>query len=151
MILGGASGPAQIDSNTAYRFHGPFYSHSDSSINDVEQVLPIGGTLSQLNVALHDDASNADGEAWTFVLMVNGADPDPITPTGATDLLCTITGDGVETCSDTVNEVSVVAGDKIALMSVPSCKNPRVWGPGSSECPPRRQMRWTVLLVPNPK
>ena len=150
MILGGSSGPEQISKNEMYRYHGPFYGHSDASIDDVDQVLPVGGTISQLNVSLHDYAGPGDS-AWTFVLMVNGdSTTDPNEPTGDTSLQCTIQG-SEETCSDLLNEVTVFAGDRIALMSVPSCKNPNFWGPREYPCPYKRQMRWTILMVPNPK
>ena len=145
-VLGGATsaGDTQISSSTNYRFHGPFSGLSDSSPHDVELVLPVGGTISRLNVGLHDTPDNG-GAAWTFVFMVNAAAGNP--PTGDTLLMCTV-ATGATDCSDLVNQVNVNAGDKISLMSVPSCKNPNFWGPLTGNCPNRRQMRWSVLFTP---
>lgn len=143
--IGGGTGFDQISSTTNYRYHGPYNPNSDSSIEDAEQVIPHDGKIMDLNVRLHDTAGGGNLGQWTFVLMINGDDSVSFSPTGDTDLECTISDTG-ESCSDNVNKVVFKKGDKIALMSVPSCKNPNLWGPSTNDCPVPRQMRWTARV-----
>jgi hypothetical protein len=113
--------------------------------------MPQGGKISQLNVGLHDCAdrdncTTSGAGSWTFVLLVNPDTTNPNHPAGDQDLICTI-GPDEDTCSDLDNTVTINAGDKIALMGVPSCKNPNYWGPlTSTDCPKKREMRWSAVF-----
>lgn len=76
--------------------------------NNVRSVCPTGGAIKNLYVRLAADPGTAP-DAYRLTLRVNGA---------SSTLTCTITADDV-LGNDTVNEVTVAAGDVLTLMQEP--------------------------------
>jgi hypothetical protein len=153
VIIGGGADNLLDFSNSFYVYMGPFYTRGDTDIHDVEQVMPVGGKLSHLYVNLHDDAGGTNAsQDWQFSVIINGDTSDVNFPEGITSLSCTISGqplgfppnDLAESCSNIVDTVSISAGDKLAIIAKPSCKN------SSDTCPEKREVRWTLLLEPGP-
>ena len=80
-----------------------------ADLEDVQQVLTEGGTLSDLNIRLSQDPG---GGIRNYVFTVwDGA--------VATAVTCTISG-AAETCADAVNSHAFAAGDLIAIEAHPS-------------------------------
>jgi hypothetical protein len=125
-IVGGGTGNSNL-SGSAIRFVPAFYSNVNAAESSVEQVLAIGGTLSDLHVRL--EGSPGTGNSYTFTVRNNGAD---------TSLTCAIIDSSVS-CSDTdaAHSVSFSAGDTVSIKSVPSSN------------PSGRAMRWSAKFAPN--
>lgn len=79
-----------------------------STITDVEMLCASAGTLSHLRVEVN--TAPGAGKNFTYTVMVNGV---------ASALTCTI-ADANTDAEDTTHTVAIVAGDRIALRSVPT-------------------------------
>ena len=76
---------------------------------DYKQIIPTSGTLKKLYVALSSDPGVTGSDAYTFTLRKDGV---------SQTLTCTITADNT-TGNDTVNTVSVSAGNDVTLLIEP--------------------------------
>jgi hypothetical protein len=104
-----------------------FNSRSSTTESNIEQIVPVGGTLSNLYVRLDGTPGGAStGKSYTFTVRKNGAD---------TTVTCTIL-ETATTCSDTTNSVTFNAGDRISIKTV------------ASGGPTGREMRWTANFAP---
>jgi len=127
VILGGGSGSTNLQTgNTNYV--SMFNSYRSATESDVEQVMPVAGTLSNLYVRLDGTAgAAASGRSYTFTVRKNTAD---------TAVTCTIL-ETATSCSDATNSVAFSAGDLISVKSVPS-----------ATAPTARAMRWSATFAP---
>ena len=87
----------------------------------VNQILPVKGTLSKLNIGLSDAAGS--GKTYTFTVMKNGL---------ATSVSCSISETVAVSCGDSENSAIFSADDTISIRSVPS------------GTPSSHYMRWTA-------
>jgi collagen triple helix repeat protein len=127
-VIGGSSGNTRLHGNPQ-DFVGMFT--GDSSQTDeslVDQVMPVGGTLSLLNVAIEIPAGNAPN-AWQFFVRRNGVD---------TEVTCSISGTVTTCSSDPAQSVVFQAGDKISIRAQ-----------GTAD-PTDAEMRWTAKFVSSP-
>ena len=92
----------------------------------VQQLMPIGGAVSDLNVLI-DVAAGTD--AWQFVLRLNGVD---------TAVTCSITGTAISCASAPGVAVVFRAGDRLSIRAV-----------GTND-PPDATMQWTAKFVSTP-
>lgn len=74
----------------------------------IDTPLPAGELT---NLRVQADQQPGVGGSYTFTVLVNGA------PTGIT---CTISGAAEDSCEDTINSVTIVAGDRLWLQAVAS-------------------------------
>jgi hypothetical protein len=77
---------------------------------DAQVVMPVGGTLSKLNVIINN--TPAGGDSWTFTVHIEGAP-------GATPVDCSIAS-GAFSCSDNTDSVTVTAGQKLSIKAMGS-------------------------------
>jgi len=101
----------------------------NSTLNLRDSVIPTDGTASDLYVELNS-APGTGGDAHQIRLLKNGV---------ATGLTCTIT-DSATTCNDTLNSVSFVVGDLVAMEFTPS-------GPSPNASFARWSMKWVSDTV----
>ena len=82
--------------------------HGDASrdLDEVEQVIPVGGVVSKLHVRISDSPRKGQ---WAFEIMKADA---------GTGLRCIISGPDTD-CSDLVSSMGFAAGDLIALRADP--------------------------------
>jgi len=102
MIGGGSSGALQTN-----HYMSMFIGADSATEGDVEQVMPVGGTLSKFYVVFNDNVVGG-GNAFAFTVRKNGAD------TGVT---CTVS-ETQSVCSDTLHSAVFAAGDRISISSV---------------------------------
>jgi hypothetical protein len=128
MIIGGGGEDTEIDDGTLYL--GMFTDRSGSSESQVQQVMTVAGTVTNLHVRLNSTLSGSQTPVYTFTMRVNGSTP-------ANPLTCQIQS-GEIACSDTTNAVTFAVGDLISIMVVDS-GNPNM-----------RDVRWTAKFTPAP-
>ena len=109
--------------NPSNGFISAFNDYTDSTESMVEQVIPIGGTLSNFYASW--EAAPGGTKNVTLTVRKNGAD---------TSVKCTITG-AATSCSDTTNSVTFSAGDRISI------------GATSTDAPGGKKARWTARFV----
>lgn len=117
-------------STNAVEYMGPFTQRSANE-GDVEQAMPVAGTVSNLFVRLNaapGTGGDAATDSFTFTVRKN--------QTG-TSITCTITGTTDTTCSDTTNSETFAQGDLISIETTPT------------NSPGGRQVRWTLKFVAN--
>jgi hypothetical protein len=104
-----------------------FDSESGANETDVQQAIPVAGSLTALNVRLDGiTGPPASGDSYTITVRLNGAD---------TGLTCTIS-EIARTCADLADTITVAAGDLITIGVIPS----------SPARPTARSLRWTALF-----
>jgi hypothetical protein len=118
-------------SNVDPTFLGPFPGSSSSWIeSDVQQVVPVGGIVSNLFVDLGDAPGVERG--WTFTIRrqseVGGAQSTAVT--------CQISGAEATACDSGVASVLFAAGDLLSLEVIPAGE-PDAWV----------SARWSVSLT----
>jgi hypothetical protein len=119
-VVGG--GTAAGGTLTTNGFMGMFVSGSSTTEAQVQQPMPVAGTLKNLVIRL--DAALSGGTSVVYTVRKNGA---------ATALTCTITtASAALTCSDVTHTAAFVAGD---LISVGTARVGLVTSPGT---------RWTA-------
>jgi hypothetical protein len=124
VIIGGGTGLYDLDRNST-RYVPMFNTGTSATESDVQQSMPMAGTVSNFYVTL--DGSPGNNNWYTFVICKNGID---------TPVTCTISG--MDTLgSDITNSVSFAAGDYISIRVTPT-SNPTV-----------RSMCWTAKLIPS--
>jgi hypothetical protein len=116
-IIGGGSSKEVTD---GVKYIAAFFGDFSSNESDVGQVLPVSGTLSQLNVRLNGRPGN--GKSYVFIVMKNG---------NPTIVTCAISGVSIG-CADTTNSEAFAAGDTISLQST------------AISDPADRVVRWTA-------
>ncbi len=128
MILGGGSGTTNLQfGNTNYV--SMLNSYRSATESDVEQMMPVAGTLSNLYVRLDGAAGAAgSGRSYTFTVRKNGTTDTAVT--------CTVL-ETATLCSDTTNSATFSAGDLISIKSDPS-----------ATAPTARAMRWSAKFAP---
>ncbi len=99
-----------------------FHGDASTDLDEVEQAVPVGGEVSELNVRVSDPPR---GGEWEFQLVEDGV---------LTGVKCTISS-GSTSCSDTVNSELYDAGDLLALSADPD------FSPKGGV-----HVRWTALL-----
>ena len=87
-------------------------------------MVPLGGTIANLNVKLGTNAGSSN--SWTFTVHKNGA---------ATGVTCVVSGSSATSCASATT-VTFAAGDLISLQVTPS-GGPNDWG----------SIRWGVTLA----
>lgn len=98
-------------SNTHYL--GPFLtSQSTSTESNVQQVMPIAGTVANLAVKLANDPS--EGDSYTFTIRKNGNGAS-----GGTTVSCKIENTNTS-CNSAANSVTFAQGDLLSLQIVPA-------------------------------
>lgn len=118
-------------SNLAATFLGPFPTSSSTTLEgDVQQVLPVGGTVSNLFVDLED--APGTGSDWTFTIRRQSGSG----ATQGTAVSCQISGEGATACNSGPALVAFAAGDLISLQVVPAGE-PDAW----------ISARWSVSLT----
>lgn len=96
-----------------------------STIAGADQIFPTNTVLSSLWVETNGVAGT--GASYDFTLTKNGVDQT---------LTCQVAGASIQVCSDTTHSVSVSAGDRVSLKSVPA------------GTPTTRLVRWGVMSSP---
>jgi hypothetical protein len=91
----------------------------------VQNIMPTAGTVKNF-YAFVENAPGA-GASWTFTVRKNGAN---------TALGCQISGAATQTCSDTTDSVSFVAGDLISVIVT------------SAGGPTNARGQWTATFTP---
>jgi hypothetical protein len=122
-VIGGGTGATDLangNNNFVPVFNNGIFANNEGA---AAQVMPVAGTISQLNVRL--SGTPGAGRQYTFFLRVNGAD---------TSLTC-IVADAATSCADTTHSVAIAAG---SLVSV------RAFANGN---PSARSMGWTALFA----
>jgi hypothetical protein len=108
IFLGGGSGAASLNQSQATLYM-PAGSLSTSATQaNVAVPLPVGGTITNLQVRLSGVAGA--GNSYTFTAYRNGA--------AVATLTCSVSGDTATSCSDTDDTVWN-AGDTISLQAIP--------------------------------
>ncbi|MGH2729504.1 MAG: hypothetical protein ACRDJI_02725 [Actinomycetota bacterium] len=92
---------------------------------DAQVAMPVGGTLSKLNVLINN--TPAGGDSWTFTVHIDGAP-------GATPVDCSI-ATGVFSCSDNTDSVTFTAGQTLSIKAT-----------GSGD-PADAEARWTAVVI----
>ncbi len=123
-IIGGGTGLNNLH-NRDVMYVPMFNAGRSATESDVQQSMPMAGTVSNFYVIL--DGSPGNNNWYTFVVRKNGAD---------TPVTCTIS-DTDTTGSDLSNSVSFAAGDYISIMVTPASR------------PTARSMRWTAEFSPS--
>ncbi len=143
----GEQGPAGVDgatrmlvsglttssaaSNVEPTFLGPFPASSSTILeDDVQQVLPVAGTISNLFVDI-EDAPGA-GKSWTFTIRRQSGSG----ATQSTAVACQVSGDGATACNSGSASVAFAAGDLLSLQAIPTGE-PHAW----------LAARWSVSLT----
>jgi outer membrane protein assembly factor BamB len=124
-IIGGGTGMNDLSRNSI-QYVPMFDTGLSDTESDVQQAMPVAGTVSNFYVNL--DGSPSSGNSYTFVVRKNGAD---------TAVTCDISGTDT-TGSDLSNSVSFNVGDYISIMVTPATM------------PMARSMRWTAQFSPSP-
>ena len=102
MVGGGTAIGGTLGNN---QFMGMFVSGSSATEAQVQQAMPIAGTLK--NFVIRPNAALAGGTSIAYTVRKNGVN---------TALTCTITtASAAVTCSDVTHTVSFVAGDLISI------------------------------------
>jgi hypothetical protein len=94
----------------------------------IEQVMPVGGTVSLFNVAIEFPPGNAP-DAWQFFVRLNGVD---------TALTCSMILTATTCSSDPAVSAVFQAGDKISIRAL------------GTNNPPDATMRWTARFDSSP-
>jgi len=97
----------------------------DGTNSNVAFPVPVGGTVSSLQV--FQNGASGNGNTYTYTLMVNGA------AVGA--LNCAITGNSATSCSSSGTS-TLAAGDTVSLRAAPSSN------------PSTRAVAWSVVITP---
>jgi hypothetical protein len=118
LVLGGGSGNVPI--TTGVRYEPLYMATVDATEANVQQVVQIAGTLSELAVRV----TPAPNGAFTFVVRKNGANATPA-------VQCTVAAGGTSCASSPGTAASFAATDTIAVMST-----------GAGTVSPR--MEWTA-------
>jgi hypothetical protein len=119
-VVGG--GTAVAGTLVANGFMGMFVSGSSTTEAQVQQPMPVAGTLKNFTIRL--DAVLSGGTSITYTVRKNGV---------ATALTCTITtASAAVTCSDVTHTASFAAGDLISI------------GSARSGTPAAQGTRWTA-------
>ena len=126
MVIGGGAGSAGFFPAGDPVWYAPMFDGDVSQpfTTAQDQVLPIGGTLSNFHVRLHRTTA---GDFWSFTVLKNSVD---------TSVSCTGLG-STASCSDTTNSISFAAGDRIAIKITQLVAN----APGN-------RMQWTAQFTP---
>jgi hypothetical protein len=109
ILAGGSSGNL---SSSSTQFIDMFLIGSNATETNVSHPMPVAGTITNLSVTLNSTIGAAP-RAYTFTVRKNSATP-------ATPITCQVLGPSGTACSDSVNCMSVNAGDLIDLQSVPA-------------------------------
>lgn len=126
-IIGGGTGLDNLKKNSA-RYVPMFNAGRSATESDVQQSMPMAGTVSDFYVIL--DTGPGNGKSYTFVVRKNGDNtPAPVT--------CTIS-DTDTTGYDLANSVDFNIGDLISIMATPSSGNPT-----------ESAMSWTAKFSPS--
>jgi hypothetical protein len=118
-IIGGGTGTSNLDRDDP-RYIPMFNTGRSATESDVQQPMPMAGTVSNFYVIL--DGSPGNNNWYTFVVRKKGED---------TLVTCTIS-DTDTTGSDLTNSVSFAAGEYISIMATPASR------------PTARSMSWTA-------
>ena len=121
--IGGGTGLNDLDRHSA-NYVPMFNAGVSSSESDIQQPMPVAGTLSNFYAIL--DGSPGNGNSYTFIVRKNGTD---------TTVTCTIS-DTDTISSDLTNSVDFDAGDLISIMATPASN------------PAASSMRWTAQFSP---
>jgi hypothetical protein len=115
-VIGGSSGGSTLNNLANVVEYGTFFGSANPSTTraNFEQVLSVGGTASTLYVHL-SLPPGTDNRGWTFGVALNGA---------ATALGCQITGTVATDCSNTVDTVAFVAGQRISFVITTTASTP---------------------------
>ena len=130
MVLSGLT--TSDASSKSTNFLGPFQTGSPAnsgSEGNVQEVMPIGGTLANLSVNIN--VAGGSGTSWTFTIRKKSG----VSATQSTTVLCSISGTGTS-CNSGATSVTFAAGDLLSLQVVPT-KEPSGWS----------TMRWSVSLT----
>lgn len=125
IIVGGGTGGTAL-ATAATDFVPMFDGTVSATEGDVDQAMPVAGTLSDLRVRL--DTAPGAGKSYAFTVRKNGAD---------TSVTCTVS-EAATSCSDTTNTAIFFSGDLISIESVPT------------GTPTAAAMRWTAKYTPAP-
>ena len=124
MLLSGFS-TSKAGSSSLSSYLGAFLtSQSTTTESSVQQIVPVGGTIANLNVKIGTNAGSSN--SWTFTVRKNGV---------STGVTCSVSGSSATTCASATT-VAFVAGDLISLQATPS-GGPNDWG----------SIRWGVTLA----
>ena len=125
MILAGLT-TAAPGSTSFSSYLGPYGTGaSTTKEGDVQMVMPVAGTIS--NLAVNIGSSPGNGRNWVLTIRKNGS---------ATAVTCKIEGSTSKTCTSSAS-VTFAAGDLIDLEADPSSAQPSSWG----------SLRWSVTLT----
>jgi hypothetical protein len=100
-----------VNEKMGSRFFGPSIDTFTSSETAIQEVLPSGGTVSNLRVFL--TGAPGPGNKYTFTVR---RDPAGTTGPSNTGISCTATGNGSSTCED-VSSQKFEAGDAISILA----------------------------------
>jgi hypothetical protein len=124
MILSGLT-TANAGSSSFTTYLGPFQtSASTTTESNVQMVMPVAGTIS--NLAVNIGTSPGNGRNWTFTIRKNSS---------TTTVSCKIETSG-KSCTSSAS-VTFAAGELIDLEVDPSSASPSGWG----------SLRWSVTLT----
>ena len=107
-MLGGGGTDSSIASGSTTRFLGMYLDAVSTTESQVQQIAPVGGTLSQFTVRVVTTPSA--GTSWTFTVRLAGAN---------TAVTCNIPN-GSTSCTDSTHSVAVSAGALISIGVVPT-------------------------------
>ena len=125
MILSGLTNSAP-GSTSFTTYLGPYQtSASTTTEGNVQMVMPVAGTISNLAVSIGSSPGN--GRNWTFAIRKNGS---------TTTVTCKIEGSSAKACTSNAS-VTFAAGELIDLEVNPSSASPSSWG----------SLRWSVTLT----
>jgi hypothetical protein len=130
MLIGGltSTSPGSVKSTS---YLGPFLtSQSNTTESNVQQVVPVAGTISGLFVDLGEDPGT--GNSWTFTIRKKSGPG----VTQSTSVTCLISGNSATSCNSAALSVTFVAGDLISLQATPNSE-PDSWN----------SARWSVSLT----
>jgi hypothetical protein len=99
-VIGGDSGGHNLQHA---QFVGLYGGQASGTEADVQQPIPLGGTIS--NFYFHVEGTSASSQSTTITLRVNGT---------ATTITCTLAAGGTG-CSDTTHTAVVTAGQSITI------------------------------------
>ena len=108
-VITGGLGVALTNNATSYIYPYGHVSPADATITNSSVLVPEAGVLSGLRIVI-DGAAGA-GKSYTFTMYVNGI---------ASTLTCAISGASATSDQDVSHNVTVAAGDLIALECVPA-------------------------------
>jgi hypothetical protein len=108
-IVGGGGGSSGLD-NGETTYGSIFFDDFVGTESQAQQVVPVAGTLDNLNVRLSAAPGGNANDNYTFTVRLNGVNQAALS--------CKIEGTTATTCTDT-GAVAVTAGQLLSISAVP--------------------------------